>query len=377
MLEQLKKMDKKFLYTVCFIIAVPILLLVIIGIVGGCSNKKTPENYEKQMISAAKKYFTNKKKEPTAEGEKVEVSLDKLVSGGYLKSPEKYLKDSTCKGSVTVQNNGASVKENKGGYLLYYTNLNCKDYKTNTLVNNIKNKETKTGAGLYKVENEYIFKGQDDTSNDKYVENYIEFYGTMYRILKIDSEGNLKLLKVDSENRQYRWDSKYNDKEKRALGENDFQTSLLLENLYTIYKNPKIYNDKAKQYIVSKDLCIGKRSIDDKLLISNSDCDYVANKQLIGLISVNDFALASLDPDCKTIDSGSCANFNYLNNFLYQTWTLNGVKENTYEVYYLASGMPYYTEANDYVDYNIVIYISGNIVNFSGKGTEKEPYIVK
>ena len=42
-------------------------------------------------------------------------------------------------------------------------------------------------------------KGEDDTSNDKYVENYIEFYGTLYRIMKVDSAGDLKLVKIENE----------------------------------------------------------------------------------------------------------------------------------------------------------------------------------
>lgn len=377
MLEQLKKMDKKFLYTVGGIIALPILLLIVMGIARGCSNKKTYENYEKKMISAAQKYFKNKNKEPKTEGESKTVSLEKLVSSGYIKSTDKYLKDSTCTGSVTVQNNGASIKENNGGYLLYYSDLKCKNHKTKNLATNIKEKEVKSGSGLYKVENEYIFKGQDDTSNDKYVENYINFYGTMYRILKIDANDDLKLLKVDSENRANRWDNKYNEVEKHSYGENDFEKSLILENLYTIYKKEKAYSSSAKKYIVSKNLCIGKRSKNDLELVSSSDCEKIVEKQLVGLPSVNDFALASLDPDCKKINSGSCRNFNYLSDFLYESWTMNGIKEDTYDVYYLASGMPYFTEANQYIDYNIVIYISGHIVDFKGTGTEKDPYIVK
>ena len=377
MLEQLKKLDKKFLYTICIIIAVPILLIIILAIIRGCSNSKTYENYEKKMISAAEKYVKSKKKEPKTEGESYTITLDKLVNSGYIKSTEKYLKDSTCKGSVTVQNNGASVKENEGGFLLYYSDLKCKDYKTKNLSTELISKETKTGAGLYKVGDEYIFKGQDDTSNDKYVENYINFYGTLYRIMKIDSNGDLKLIKIENEARSYRWDDKYNEIEKHGYGENDFETSLILENLYTIYKKEKTYSKNAKKYIVSKDLCIGKRSINDKQIVSDSDCETILEKQLVSLPNVNDFALASLDQDCKTIDSGSCRNFNYLSNFFYESWTMTGIKEDTYQVYYLASGMPYYAEANEYIDYNMVIYISGHIIDFSGSGTEKDPYVVK
>ena len=377
MLEQLKKLDKKFLYTIGLIIAVPILLLIVLAVIRGCSNGKTYENYEKKMITAAEKYVKEKKKEPKTEGEKYTVTLNKLVSAGYVKSSEEFLDDSTCDGSVTVQNNGASVKENDGGYLHYYSNLSCKDYKTKTISSDIISKETKTGSGLYKVGNEYIFKGENDSSNDKYVDNYINYYGTLYRIIKIDSDGDLKLLKSENENRSYRWDNKYNDVEKYTLGENEFGSSLILENLYSIYKNEKRFSKDAKKYIVSKNLCVGKRSVNDKTINSVSDCSVVLEKQLIGLINVNDFALASLDPDCKTIDSGSCRNFNYLSDFFYESWTMTGVKENTYEVYYVSSGTPFYTEANEYTDYSIVIYISGNIVNFSGTGTEKDPYIVK
>ena len=61
--------------------------------------------HEEKMITATENYI--KGKEPKEEGQTLTVELSDLVEGGYIKSTEKLLDDSTCKGSVTVRRNGS------------------------------------------------------------------------------------------------------------------------------------------------------------------------------------------------------------------------------------------------------------------------------
>ena len=152
MVEALKKLDKKFLIVAGCMLGIPIILIVILGMLQGCSNSKlTPEKYENKMIEATEKYLQNKKMEPTEEGATVAVKLSDLVDGEYIKSPEKALDDSTCEGYVIARRNGSIVEENNGGFINYTVNLDCKEYETETLNDLLKDyfkSSAKLSAGL-------------------------------------------------------------------------------------------------------------------------------------------------------------------------------------------------------------------------------------
>ena len=121
-------------------------------------------------------------------------------------------------------------------------------------------------------------------------------------------------------------------------------------------------------------MCIGKRAINDIGLYSESDCSKKLDNQVVSIINVTDFAKASLDPECNSIVSKSCKNYNYFHKMNMSSWTLNGVSDNTYEVYYLSSGVIYHQEANWNEFYNVVIYIDSDEIVSEGKGTITSPY---
>ena len=204
MLNALKRMDKKFLIFVGLIIGLPIVLILFLVIMRGCGNSKmTYQEYEQKMISTTEKYLTLTKKIPTNEGETVTVKLSELINGEYIKSTEKSLDDITCDGEVLVRRNGASVEATKGGYLNYIVDLKCKDYSTTHLVDKLKENVVSTDSGLYLDGNKYVFKG------DK-VNNYISLSGLIYRIVSIDENNILKLVRAEAEPINRLWDNKYN-----------------------------------------------------------------------------------------------------------------------------------------------------------------------
>lgn len=369
MIDALKKLDKKFLIMAGCIIFLPIFIIIIITMIQGCNRTITYDKYEEKMITAAEKYFNDKDIMPAEEGGVVSVDLDKLVDAEYIKSSEKLLDDNTCKGSVTARRNGASIDSNNGGYLNYTVTLDCKEYSTVHLLDKLKEDTVSEGSGLYAFGDGYIYKG--DKPN-----NYITFFGKNYRIVSIDKEGILKLIREEPEITSRIWDNKYNTEVNYSYGKNIYKDSKILEYLIEDYKNVKKINTKAKSHVVAYDSCIGKRSNVDYSIDKAKDCSEILEKQIISLISVSDFALASADPECNSTNSKSCRNYNYMYKIASSTWTSNSSLDNSYEVFYISDGLLQYQNANKYNEYNIVIHIDGNEMYKEGKGTLENPYII-
>ncbi len=371
MVDALKKLDKKFLIIAGCIIGLPIVLIIFLALIQSCgSSKLTYEKYEDKMISSAEKYFKDKDMIPTEEAQLSTVKLSELVSDGYIKSTESSLDDETCDGFVNVRRNGSSREINNGGYLSYTVSLNCKDYNTVHLVDKIKENITTTESGLYQVGEDLIFKG------DK-VNNYVNFFGSFYRIVSIDKNNVIKLVKSEPDIASRVWDNKYNSDVDHSYGKNIYKDSIILEYLISDYENNKKVSKKARPHIVAYNTCIGKRDMNDNSISKEIDCSEVLENQLVSLLNVSDFALASLDPDCNSTISRSCRNYNYLSDVAVSTWTPNSVSNNSYEVFYLADGLSTYQNANSYNEYNMVIYIDGNELYTSGSGSSSNPYVIE
>ena len=320
------------------------------------------------MISAFESYIKDKKKAPEVEGETFSISLDKLVEKEYIKSTEKLLEDDSCEGTVTVRNNGVSIENNGDGFLNYTVDLECKDYSSVHLVDKLMEDLTTSESGLYQVGDEYIFKG------DK-VDNYIMLSQIPYRIMSIDKDGILKLIKIDPESPSKMWDDKFNIETNRNSGINLYKDSKMIYYLLDDYNNTKRISNDTKKHLIAYDVCIGKRSNLDASISKENDCSLKLEKQIVSLINVSDYALASLDSNCIDLRSRSCNNYNYLRNVVSSTWTLNSSSDNTYDVMYVSDGLmeiqnAWYTE-----QYNLVVYIDGNELYTSGKGTAESPYL--
>ena len=368
MVDAFKKLDKKFLIIAGCLIFIPIVLIIFLAIIQGCSNKKmTYESYEKKMISAAERYLKNDV--PTDEGEMLTIPLRTLIDKGYIKSSEKAVKD-TCTGNVNVRRNGSSIDTNNGGFLNYTVSLNCNNYNTVHLFDKIISEVVESESGLYKVGEEYIFKGNK-------VNNYLDFFGQLYRIMSIDKDGIIKLIKNESEPVSRIWDNKFNTEVNATYGKTIYKDSAILSYLITDYQNAKKINKKAKSHIVAYDVCIGKRNSKDYSISKDLDCSERLESQVISLMNVSDFAMASADPECDSTNSRACRNYNYLSSIAMSTWTLNSVSDNTYDVLFMSDGLQRSQQANLYNQYSIVIYIDGNELFTEGNGTSNKPYIVK
>lgn len=370
MVNALKKIDKKILILGGIILFTPIILIIVLAVIQGCSRSQiTPEKYEKKMIAAAQQYLEDSNGVPNEEGKIKTVKLSTLVKKEYLESTEELLGDDTCKGSVTVRRNGSIVPENKDGFLNYIVILECDNYKTNTLKNNVMNDLVTEGSGLYQFDNYYVFRGDE-------VNNIVKYFNKLYRILNINEEGIAKLIKVESESLDRYWDNKYNIDVNDLYGLNIYADSSILKNMLDDYNNTKNINQEAKKHMVSVDVCIDSRDINNNS-IGDYSCVNKLENQVVSLIDVSDFAKASLDSNCNSIYSKSCNNYNYLKSLNLHTWTPIAVSNNTYQVYYLTNGIIKYQEASKYQNYNLVIYIDVNEKVVSGEGTELSPYVIE
>lgn len=371
MVNALKRMDKKFLIFAGLIICLPLLLIIFLAIIQGCGNTKiSHEAYEKKMISALERYIDDTDKTPSEEGELLNIKLSTLVDKGYIKSTDKLLDDDSCEGSVSVRRNGSSLEQNDGGFLNYTVELDCKNHKTTHLLDKLMDDVVTEESGLYKVENAYIFKGNK-------VNNYINFYGNTYRIMSIDNNGILKLVKNEPESTNRIWDNKFNVETNRSSGKNIYKDSVILEFLLNDYFNAKKINSKARKQIVAYDVCVGKRNSNNYTIDAAIDCSEKLEKQVISLLNVSDYAKASLDADCTSLNSRSCNNYNYLYGSVSSTWTLNASLDNSYDVLYLADGIMSSQIANTYSEYNFVIYIDGNQLYTNGNGSSNNPYVIE
>ena len=370
MVDALKKLDKKFLIIAGGLILIPIMLIIFLAIIQGCGNRKmTHQKYEQQMILAAQKYFEDNDKMPKEESGLATVKLESLVSGGYVKSTEKALEDISCNGDVTVRRNGSTIELNGEGFLNYTVNLVCDEYKTVHLIDKITSNVVTTESGLYLINDEYIFRGNKS-------KNYINVFGVSYRIMSVDKNGIIKLVKSEPELSSRIWDNKFNVEVNHSDGKNIYKDSAILNYLLNDYNNSKKISKETKKHIVSYDVCIGKRSSKDTSINKTIDCSETLPKQVISLMNVSDFAMASTDPDCNSTVSRSCRNYNYLTSVAASTWTMNVVNENTYEVFLIGDGLSMHQSANSYNEYNIVIYIDGNELYTTGSGSVNDPYVI-
>lgn len=366
--DQQKKMIKIGLIIVGIFFGLIIILSIIHAIVG---TKISNSQLENVMLRAAKSYVADNPNKITQEiyGE-TDISISDLVSGGYMKEITKYKgKDTNCKGSVMVFKNA--------DHYSYSPKLTCgSDYTYKTLSSVITNKDNivTTGNGLYydAVGTYYVFRGE-------YVNNYVSFAGQTWRILRVDSDGNIRLLQ-DTGTRYITWDDRYNSIVNREYGINYFEgteNSRIKDSILDYYNNKNNFDDVSKSIIIPKQFCVGSRDETSTDRTGNSECTTKSTLMGAGLPYVSELLEVSIDVNCLNMSSEACINYNYLATGSYSFWTATPVSENSYGVYYFSDGQFFSANASKLGTLNIEITINGKVNYTSGKGTENSPYVVK
>lgn len=366
--DQQKKLVKIGIIAVGVIIALILIMTIVKAIVG---TKISNEQLENVMVRAARLYVKDNPDKLTDDifGED-SISISNLVAGGYMKEITKYKgKDTNCKGSVTVFKNA--------DYYSYSPKLTCgADYTYKTLSDTIiddKNIVT-AGNGLYynEVSNYYVFRGE-------YVNNYLTFAGQTWRILRVDEDGNIRLLQANGT--QYiKWDDRYNSEINLRNGINYFEgteNSRIKDSILDYYNNEENFSSESKSVIIPKEFCVGSRSDTSNDRTGATECMTKSELMGAGLPYVSELLEISIDTNCSTVKSNACSNYNYIDVMNGQFWTGTPYSGDTYQVYYTNQGKFYKSFARELENMNIVITINGDINYTSGSGTENDPYVVK
>lgn len=348
-----------------------LLLLIFLMVFASCTNKSKKYTYtkiENLMVSKVKAKYSNSNLLPS-KGNKLEVNINTLVEEGLMKSINEYTKDeeTSCTGKVTIYNNNDSY--------LYIPNINCGDkYKTKNLHDTIiSDNLVTTGNGLYQINDEYVFKGDN-------INNYISINKVIFRIISINEDGTIRIIeeKKKSEN-MTPWDDRYNIEKNANYGINNYYqnglSSRIRDKFNSIYKSD-IYPDELKAYFIPRENCVGKRSITENDNSGTIECSEKTEPTSISTIALYEYLRASLDPNCTEIESESCTNYNYFNSNLENFWTLTADKDTSYKVYKISSGSVTLSSANNTSNLKIVVNVNGDLPLESGNGSEDTPYII-
>lgn len=332
---------------------------------------------ETKLQNAAIKYVkSHKKLLPATTDDVTKIKLETLQSNNYIGKLVAVDNSSTkCNGYVEIEK--LSDEQNDYRYTPY---ISCGEYyETKTIGNYIIDKETNNGTfnrtsedGLYKIGEEYVFRGEN-------INNYIMLDQHLYRIIKIDKDNYVELISTTRTNTSYVWDNRYNVDRKREEGINTFLKSRLHDSLVSLYDDT-FFTSTEKDYIVSHDYCIGRRSQSDGNIYSDTECRETTNLK-VGLISLSEYARASIDPNCSNTFARSCANYNYFttlgNKSSYSYTTLTAVLDNTYQYYRIRYGEVETAKTSSSNLLHPVIYINNNTIYSSGSGTLADPYVVR
>ncbi len=360
-------MNDKLKKIMIIVIAIFIVLFLFLFLLSRCSRTFTPENLELEIVKKAKIYYKNHKDDLPGESVTKTLSLGDLTTLGIIEELDKMLdKGTTCSGSLTIENNN--------NYIMYSPILNCtsnnENYQSILLKDKLKENIVTTGDGLYNINGSYYFRGEN-------VDNYLVLDGILWRIMKINDDGTIKLIENDKRSSVV-WDDRYNDEMSNMVGINNYfynnLNSRIKENLDEIYNGNEIFTDDGKGYIKKTSLCIGKRSKEDTSKDGSTECSERLDNQYIGLIQLNEYLIASLDQNCTDTMSNSCSNYNYLSKLKGNYWTITAFNGNTHYIYKIGTRVTTSSAINTAMA-RIVINISEN-TSVHGSGTEEDPYVV-
>ncbi len=369
---------KKMLRFMAIIMGGLIVLLIILFVVSslgkGSSSTYTYTEIENILEEASKEYYKdNPSYLPIDESDIVEVGSSTLVEAGKMEDLSNYpTKDGTvCTGSVKV------IYEDDE--YLYTPIINCGDkYSTVALTTKIldSSKLVTTGDGLYARSGEYVFRGEN-------VNNYVKLDKSLWRIVKITSNDELVLINQDGIGYTTVWDDRYNEQQQYDAGINNYSVSRIKDYLNVAYKTPDedenelIISKKDKARMVAYNVCVGKRVSTSEDKKNTEECKQTLKNQKYGLLTLSDYMYASVDPNCKSSESKSCGNYNYL--VINDDWWLATANSaDTYGVYQVRSGGSISIEdAADNALTRPVIHLNSSVLYKSGKGTAEKPYKVR
>ena len=222
-----------------------------------------------------------------------------------------------------------------------------------------------SGDGLYKDDYEngrYFYKG-------KVPNNYIVFNNEMWRIISVEKDNSLKIIKDGSIGTKA-WNTSGNADWKEPSSLNLYLNSEYLTNI-------KINSDK----IIPHNFPIGKVTLDNNNLaeqIANENSVYWHGK--IALITVSEYLRANSNlTQCETIklynENHECIQTNWIYDIIplgYSMWTIS-IYNNPISIISFDNILDRFGASYDGINVIPVMYLNSNII-LSGIGTEQDPF---
>lgn len=309
------------------------------------------------------------------------------------------------------------------GYAAFQTNLNINAKGNITskgiIPNELKNNVVTSGDGLYKDTTEggrYIYKGSNP-------DNYIKFNDEIWRIMSVESDGTLKIIRNESIEKRL-WDAintrnsststyctnagnygcnawaatanlvntpsnfmLYYPNGNPSKDTINYSGTVVQDSSVNTYLNTTYYNSLGndQQYIENHIFNVGTPGNFDteNIAIDVSQEALYKWKGRVGLMTVTEFLKATTDTGCTSLSVGRnnatksvCSN----NNWLFRSWTewtiSPYVDSGRYTVFNIYSegciGAP---AANSACRIRPVVYLMSNIY-LKGSGTLDNPYII-
>lgn len=361
----LKKLDKKlYLYLGISFVVMLVLIVLMLVIKFVIGNKVSFEAAEDKIRNAAITYVNARSELLPIKGESTRIEFNDLVTAELIKPFDKLLQDSeaTCNAYVIVENNNENY--------LYTPYLDCGDkYQTSKLSDIIKtNGIVTSGEGLYEIEGNLVFRGEK-------LNNYVRFADKDWQIVRINNDGTIRLMEIMRED-TYVWDDRYNSDIQATNGINDYRISRIKDILDELYNNEKEFSKKDKSYLAKQNVCIGKRNENDTNLSNGIECSETLDNQYLSLIQINEYALASIDKNCKAVSDRECSNYNYLATLERGYWTITGTANRSDRVYKINQTVSNNIAASANT-IRLVIHLSSNTLYESGNGSKENPYKIK
>ncbi len=343
-----------------------VVLLVVLFLASSCQKKVSDfSDYRELMIKAAKAHFeANEDDLPTENGKTNEYTLKQMIENNEVDDYVKVFDDESlkCEGTVVVTNNN--------GYYLYTSELDCGEtYSTKRLKDAIiEDNLVETGQGLHEYGNEYVYQGSN-------VNNYAKFDNEDYRIISIDENGDIYIVKQKSQYYCY-WDLHYNEEtDGNGLNvyyrEPDKPSTLkdCLEDFYTY----ETY-DVNKAYIKTQTVCYGARNSDDTSKDGSTECSAKYENSPISLLATYEYLRASTEENCLNLTSASCLNYNWIAD-LPTTFLITPVAGTADRAYYKRGGIDSTKVQNKY-PILAKFKIDGKVDYLSGNGSIEDPYVI-
>lgn len=370
-IDKNKALKKMFLFMGIIVGILCVILLVLFISSLFVKRTYTYDEIEKIIKDATVSYFKEHSDLlPHVEGGIVEIEVDNLVAAEKMKSLSEYTKEGvSCTGKTLVEKTESDY--------LYTPYLDCGNaFMTQELYKKVTENVVNSGYGLYKLNNEYVYRGEN-------VNNYVKLDEGLWRIVKVATNNRIMLIKELSVGNSLAWDNRYNSQVGYNAGINNYQASRVKEYIEKIYTKPDknlqeiFLSDSDKEKIVAANLCTGKRSVEETDNSGNIECSQIINNQRVGLLMASDYINASIDPNCKAIENNACQNYNYLKED-YSWWLVTADKNSTDKVYNIDSnGRIILGGAMNYAYVRPVVYLNNKVLYKKGTGSKDKPFEIK